>query len=124
MAEPDHESRKVGLWGVVSIGIGGMVGGKIFAVLGLSVEIAKGGAPIAFLVAGVVALLTARSYALLSRSYPTSGGTVTFVNKAFGTGLFAGGMNVLLWLSYIVMLSLYSQAFGSYAASLLRSASW
>ena len=45
--------------------------------------------------------------------------TVTFVNEAFGTGLFSGGMNVLLWLSYIVMLSLYSQAFGSYAASLL-----
>ncbi len=96
-----------------------MVGGGIFAVLGLSVQIAKGGAPIAFLVAGMVALLTARSYALLSKSYPSKGGTVTFVNKAFGTGLFAGGMNMLLWLSYIVMLSLYSQAFGSYAASLL-----
>ena len=37
----------MGLWGAVSIGIGGMVGGGIFAVLGLSVEIAKGGAPIA-----------------------------------------------------------------------------
>lgn len=103
----------------MSIGIGGMVGGGIFAVLGLSVQIARGGAPIAFLVAGGVALLTARSYALLSKSYPRKGGTVTFVNEAFGTGLFSGGMNVLLWLSYIVMLSLYSQAFGSYAASLL-----
>lgn len=91
--------------------------------LGLSVQIAKGGAPIAFLVAGLVALLTARSYALLSKSYPSKGGTVTFVNKAFGTGLFPGGINVLLWLSYIVMLSLYSQAFGSYAASLLPQGS-
>ena len=119
ITEPGRTPRQVGLWGVVSIGIGGMVGGGIFAVLGLSVQIAKGGAPIAFLVAGGVALLTARSYALLSKSYPSKGGTVTFVNKAFGTGLFPGGMNVLLWLSYIVMLSLYSQAFGSYAASLL-----
>jgi amino acid transporter len=49
----------VGLWSVVAIGIGGMVGGGIFAVLGLSVQIAKGGAPAAFLVAGLVALLTA-----------------------------------------------------------------
>jgi len=107
----------------VSIGIGGMVGGGIFAVLGLSVQIARGGAPVAFLVAGLVALLTARSYALLSKSYPSKGGTVTFVNQAFGTGLFPGGINVLLWLSYIVMLSLYSQAFGSYAASLLPQGS-
>jgi amino acid transporter len=100
-----------------------MVGGGIFAVLGVAVQTAKGGAPVAFLVAGVVALLTARSYALLSRSYPSKGGTVTFVNKGFGTGLFPGGMNVLLWLSYIVMLSLYAQAFGSYAATLLPQGS-
>jgi hypothetical protein len=117
------DSGRVGLWGAVAIGIGGMVGGGIFAVLGLSVQIAKGGAPVAFLVAGLVALLTARSYSLLSRSYPSRGGTVTFVNRAFGTGLFAGGINVLLWVSYIVMLALYSQAFGSYAASFVPQAS-
>ena len=85
-------------------------------------QIARGGAPVAFLVAGLVALLTARSYALLSASYPSRGGTVTFINRAFGSGLFSGGINVLLWLSYIVMLALYSQAFGSYAASFLPAA--
>ncbi len=115
-------SRRIGLWGVVAIGVGGMVGGGIFAVLGLSVQIAGGGAPVAFLIAGLVALLTARSYALLSTSYPSRGGTVTFVNQAFGTGLFSGGINVLLWLSYIVMLALYAQAFGGYAASFLPAA--
>ncbi len=115
--------ERVGLWGAVAIGIGGMVGGGIFAVLGLSVQITKGGAPIVFFVAGLVALLTARSYALLSRSYPSRGGTVTFINRAFGVGEFAGGINVLLWLSYIVMLSLYSQAFGGYAASFMPVAS-
>lgn len=47
---------------------------------------------------------------------------MTFVNRAFGPGLFSGGINVLLWLSYIVMLALYSQAFGSYAASFLPAA--
>ena len=119
----DHTSGPIGLWGVVAIGVGGMVGGGIFAVLGLSVQIAGGGAPIAFLLAGLVALLTARSYALLSRSYPSRGGTVTFINRAFGAGLFAGGINVLLWLSYIVMLALYAAAFGSYAASFLPESS-
>jgi amino acid transporter len=124
VAEPRaRRSGPMGLWGVVAIGIGGMVGGGIFAVLGLSVQVAGGGAPIAFLVAGLVALLTARSYALLSRSYPSRGGTVTFVNRAFGPGLLAGGINVLLWLSYIVMIALYAAAFGSYAASFLPEAS-
>ncbi len=112
-------ARAVGLWGAVAIGVGGMVGGGIFAVLGLSVQITRGAAPLAFLLAGIVALLTARSYARLSRSYPSRGGTVTFVNRAFGSGLFSGGINVLLWLSYVVMLALYSQAFGSYAASFM-----
>jgi amino acid transporter len=49
---------------------------------------------------------------------------VTFINRGFGPGLFSGGINVLLWLSYIVMLSLYSQAFGSYAASFLPAAQY
>ena len=112
-------AHPIGLWGAVAIGVGGMVGGGIFAVLGLSVQITKGAAPVAFLLAGLVALLTARSYALLTKAYPSRGGTVTFLNRAFGAGLFCGSINVLLWLSYIVMLALYSQAFGSYAASFL-----
>ena len=49
----------IGFWGVVAIGIGGMVGGGIFAVLGLAVQLSKSGAPLAFGVGGVVALLTA-----------------------------------------------------------------
>ncbi|NYI40254.1 hypothetical protein [Demequina lutea] len=52
---------KIGLWPVVAIGVGGMVGGGIFAVLGLAVQLAHGGTPLAFAIAGVVALLTAYS---------------------------------------------------------------
>ena len=80
-ADGDRPPARVGLWGVVAIGVGGMVGGGIFAVLGLSIQIAKGGAAVAFLVAGAVALLTARSYALVSKSYPSAGGTVTFITE-------------------------------------------
>jgi amino acid transporter len=39
---------KIGFWSVTSIGVGGMVGGGIFAVLGLAVQMAKGGVPLAF----------------------------------------------------------------------------
>lgn len=109
---------KIGYWEVTAIGIGGMVGGGIFAVLGLSIKLTGGGAPVAFLVAGSVALVTAYSYAHLSIAYPSQGGTVVFLDRAFGPGLLTGTTNILLWLSYIVMLSLYAYAFGSYGATL------
>jgi amino acid transporter len=109
--------KPIGYWSIVAIGIGGMVGGGIFAVLGLAVQLARGGTPIAFALAGIVALVTSYSYARLSIAYPSQGGTVEFVNQAFGPGLLTGGLNILLWLSYVVMLSLYAYAFGSYGAS-------
>lgn len=113
---------KMGLWAVVSLGVGGMVGGGIFAVLGLAVQLAHGGTPVAFALAGMVALLTAYSYAKLSVAYPSRGGTVVFLDRTFGTGMFTGSLNVLLWLSYVVMLSLYAFAFGSYGATFLPQA--
>jgi amino acid transporter len=119
----DAEGGKIGFWEVTAIGIGGMVGGGIFAVLGLSVDLTRGGAPVAFLLAGIVALVTSYSYARLSVTYPSQGGTVSFLDRAYGPGLLTGGMNVLLWISYIVMLSLYAYAFGSYGATFFPSSS-
>lgn len=115
--------EKMGFLEVSSIGVGGMVGGGIFAVLGLSVQLAGGGAPVAFAVAGVVALLTARSYARLSVAHPSQGGTVSFLDRAFGSGMMTGSANILLWISYIVMLSLYAYAFGAYGAELIPGGS-
>jgi len=111
---------KLGLWPMVAIGIGGMVGGGIFAVLGLAVQMARGGTPLAFALAGMVALLTAYSYAKLSVAFSSRGGTVRFPDRAFGAGFFTGSLSVLLWLSYVVMLSLYALAFGIYGATILR----
>ena len=112
-----EKGKKIGYVSTVSIGIGGMVGGAIFAVLGLSVQLAGGAVPIAFLVGGLVALVTSYSYAKLSVAFPSKGGTVEFLNRAFGRGIFSGGLNALLCLSYVVVLSLYAYAFGGYGAS-------
>ncbi len=112
----------LGMWSVAAIGVGGMVGGGIFAVLGLAVELTGGAAPLAFALAGLVALLTASSYAKLSLLWPSQGGTVEFLNQAFGTGLGSGSLNVLLWISYVVMLALYATAFASYGASFFPAA--
>lgn len=56
----------------------------------------------------------------LSLAFPDRGGTVRFINQGFGESIFAGGINNLLWISYIIMLSLYASAFGSYAPNLLK----
>ena len=106
--------RTIGLLGAISIGVGGMVGGGIFAVLGEAVSLAHSATTLAFLFAGIVALLTSYSYAKLSVSYQSKGGTVTFVDKAFGHNLLSGSINLMLWLSYLVTISLYAVAFASY----------
>lgn len=121
MSTPPLKSNKtIGLKEAISIGIGGMVGGGIFAVLGLAASMAKGGTPVAFLLAGLIALITSYSYVKLSITYPDRGGTVKFINQGFGYGIFSGGINNLLWFSYIIMLALYASAFGSYAPNLLN----
>ena len=111
--------KKIGYLELTAIGIGGMVGGGIFAVLGLATQLAKGATPVAFIIAGIVALITTYSYKNLSVAFPSKGGTVTFIDRGFGVDFFTGGMNILLWLSYVIMVSLYAFAFGSYGAALL-----
>lgn len=114
---PDKDTPKIGLMGAIAIGIGGMVGGGIFAVLGTAVTLAHGGTCVSFFFAGIVALLTAYSYAKLSVRYPSQGGTVVYIDNAFGVDLLTGTLNLMLWLSYLVTIALYASAFGSYGAT-------
>ena len=111
--------RKIGFWEAYSIGVGGMIGGGIFAVLGLTLLLAKGAAPLAFLFAGLIALLTSYSYAKLSVRYPSEGGTVEFLVQGLGNNLLSAYLNTLLLASYVIMLALYSYAFGSYASAMI-----
>jgi amino acid transporter len=120
---PTQQEAKLGTLSALSIGIGGMVGGGIFAVTGLTVQFTKGGAPIAFLIAGIVALLTSYSYLKLTLRYPGEGGTVQFLNQAFGSGITTGAANILLLLSYVVLVAVYAYAFGSYGAGFFPEAS-
>jgi len=111
-------AKKIGFWEAFSIGVGGMVGGGIFAVLGLTIDLAKGAAPVAFLIAGLIALVTSYSYVKLSIAYPSEGGSIEYIVQAFGNNMFSTIANNLLLVSYVIMLSLYAYAFGSYASVL------
>ncbi len=111
--------KDMGFIEAFSIGVGGMVGGGIFAVLGLTIALSGGGAPIAFAIAGLIALVTVYSYVKLSLRYPSEGGTIEFIVQAFGNGLFSALINNLMLISYVIMLALYAYAFGSYGSVLL-----
>ena len=95
-----RDREGLGLAALVSIGVGGTVGGGIFSVLGLTVQIAGAGAGayLSFVVGGVVAALTGWSYSVLSVRIRSRGRTAVFLDRAFGTGV-AGPLNLLLWLS-------------------------
>jgi len=119
----DKGNKKIGLLGAISIGVGGMVGGGIFAVLGEAVTMAHGATWFAFLISGLVAFLTAYSYSKFSVRYQNSGGTVIFIDKAFNHNLLSGSVNTILWLSYIVTISLYAVAFASYGETFFHGVS-
>lgn len=58
--------------------IGGMIGGGIFSVLGVTIQLAGHLAFVCFVLAGAVALVTARAYAELTRRAGRSGGPYAY----------------------------------------------
>jgi amino acid transporter len=115
------DAGQIGLVAAVSIGIGGMVGAGIFSILGVVAQAAGNMMWLAFLIGGVVALLSTYSYAKLGAVFPSAGGAVHFLVKGFGDGVLSGGLNLFMWAGYIISLALYATAFGSYAATFITT---
>lgn len=115
------DAGQIGMISAVSIGIGGMVGAGIFSILGVVAQAAGNAMWAAFLIGGVVALLSTYSYAKLGAVFPSAGGAVHFLVKGFGGGVLTGGINLFMWAGYIISLALYATAFGSYAATFVTT---
>jgi len=96
-----------------------MIGAGLFALIGIAVEIAGRAAYLAFIIAGVVAFLTSYSVARLAVRFPCKGGMVAYINQGFGTGIYSGTLNIIMWIGYIIVTSLYARAFGEYCMALL-----
>ena len=115
MASDNAKSANIGVFGALSVGVGGIVGGGFFATFGITAAGARGGTPVAFVIGGALALITAYSYIGLTLRYPGPGGTVSFITKAFGTGLLSASVNMLLVLSYVAIMSVYAYALAGYS---------
>ena len=101
MSQEIKPNEKLGLKELVAMGVGGMVGGGIFSVLGLSVALAGHAAPIAFALGGIIALLTGFSYTKLGFSYHSDGGSFTYLERAFKHKNISGIGRWLLLTGYI-----------------------
>jgi len=106
---------------LIAMGVGGMVGGGIFSVLGLSIGLAGHAAPMAFALGGLLALITGWSYAKLGLCFHSDGGSFTYLEHAFRRPNIAGLGGWLLIAGYIGTLALYAYTFGAYGAALLGS---
>lgn len=67
-----------------SMGVGAMVGAGIFALLGHAGSIAGSVVYISFILAGGISLLSGYSYSKLGVCFPSSGGIVEYLIRAFG----------------------------------------
>ena len=106
---------------VIAMGVGGMIGGGIFSVLGLAIAEAGRAAPLAFALGGLIALVTGMAYARLGLAYQSDGGSFTYLEKAFAHPNVAGIGGWLLLAGYIGTLALYAYTFGAYGSAMLGS---
>jgi basic amino acid/polyamine antiporter, APA family len=114
---PPHR-RTIGLLAATGIGIGAIVGGGILALAGVAYATTGPGALAAFALNGLIALLTALSFAEMSAAFPESGGTYTFAKKVLSVqAAFAVGW--IVWFASIVATVLYALGFASYAVIVL-----
>jgi len=99
------------------IGVGAMVGAGIFSLLGAAGAVAGAAVWVSFAVAGIIAALQGYSFGKLGARYPSAGGLLEYVNRAYGEGHIA---TVTAWLTYAanaIVTAMVAVSFGSYASS-------
>jgi basic amino acid/polyamine antiporter, APA family len=74
-----HLRRRLGLFLLTCYGAGTIIGAGIYVLVGTVIDRAGTGAPLAFVLAGVLAALTGLSYAELSARFPEAAGAAAYV---------------------------------------------
>ncbi|MCF6333302.1 MAG: APC family permease [Draconibacterium sp.] len=107
-------NKKLSLVEVISMAVGTMIGASIFSIFGLGAKIAGQNLPEAFLLSGVYALVVAYSYAILGSKIISNAGPIAFILKGFGDNVVTGALSILMWLTYVVSISLFVKGFAGY----------
>lgn len=108
--------KALGLPELVAIALGGMVGGGIFTVLGISVSLIGVWTPLAIGLGALMALLAAYSYVKLGVYYRDEGATYGFFRRTYPSSPFAASL-IGWWVifGYVSTIALYAWTFASYA---------
>ncbi len=113
-----NRNKSLGVPELIAIALGGMVGGGIFTILGISVSIIGVLTPIAIVIGGLIAAMAAYSYVKLGVYYKDEGATYSFYKRTFSGSPFAASfVGWLVTFGYISTLALYAYTFASYAIS-------
>lgn len=112
------QNKTLGVYELIAIALGGMIGGGIFTILGVSVAMIGVFTPISILLGGVIATLAAYSYVKLGVYYQDEGATYSFYKRTFPKSPFAASL-IGWWVifGYISTLALYAYTFSAYAIS-------
>lgn len=116
-------SRELGLFTIMMVGVGAMIGAGIFVLTGIAAGTAGPALIVAFAANGLVTLFTAFAYAELGSAIPEAGGGYLWVKQGLpgGNAFLAGWMS---WFAHAVAGSLYALGFGSYLGLVLREFGW
>ena len=76
--------RELGLFSVVAISLGAMIGSGIFVLPGLATKIAGSAAPLAYFIGGLIVIPAAFAKSEMATAMPEAGGTYVFVDKSMG----------------------------------------
>ncbi len=112
------QKKSLGLLELISIAVGGMVGGGIFTILGISVSMVGFLAPFAIALGGLIAFFAAYSYVKLGVYYKDEGATYAFFKRTYNDSHLAASL--IGWYTifgYISTLALYAYTFASYGIS-------
>lgn len=110
--------RELGFWDALTIGAGTMIGAGIFLLAGIALEMSGPGAIFAYLISGIVCIITASSASELATGMPTSGGDYFFVSRSLGPALGAiSGIGI--WLSLTFAIAFYLYGMGEYLTQFL-----
>lgn len=104
---------------VLALGIGGVVGGGIFAALGVASDLSGNAAFLSYMVAGLIALASGYSYVKMTEHLKEEGGSFTFLEHYVSNKNIAGMVGWILILGYIGTMAMYAYAFGSFTANIL-----
>lgn len=110
--------RTLGVWHLTMISIGATLGTGIFVVLGEAVPVAGPAVAVSFVLAGVIALLSALSYAELAGMIPVAGSSYSYSYATLGE-LAAWVCGWCLILEYGVSVAAVAVGWGQYVNELL-----